>query len=72
MKFCKLLAINAQPGQDRSQEYLLTAKKGLFFGVLAGKQGFWTIRKSDFFAFFHFFEAFSLCKLLPASIFQNI
>jgi hypothetical protein len=67
-----LLAIKAQPGLGHPQKYVLTAKKGRFFGVLAGKRGFWAIRKDDFFAFFHFFEAFSLCKLLPASIFQII
>jgi hypothetical protein len=51
---------------------VLTAKKGLFWGVLAGKQGFCAIRKSDFFAFFHVWAVFCSCKWLSASLFRKI
>jgi hypothetical protein len=37
---------------------------------LAGKQGFLTIRKTDFFAFFHFFKRFCGCKPLMVRILQ--
>jgi hypothetical protein len=47
-------------------------KKAPFLGVLAGKQGFRSIRKNDFFAFFHFCKAFFVCKWLSVRIFQII
>jgi hypothetical protein len=55
-----------------SPKNVLTEKKGLFLGVLAGKQGFGAGQKPSFFAFLHVFVVFFFCKYLKFRIFRKI
>jgi hypothetical protein len=50
----------------------LTAKKTRFWGALAGKQGVWPREKTSFFALFHVFVVFCICKVLAGKIFRKI
>jgi hypothetical protein len=68
----KLHAINGQSGLEHLQKYVLTAKRGLFLGVLAGKQGFRAGKKAFYFALFHVFVVFFFRKLLSVRIFRNM
>jgi hypothetical protein len=47
-------------------------KKARFLGVLAGKQGFEAIKKPLFFALYHVFAVFCVCKWLSGGIFRII
>ena len=57
------------PGPPR--KYVLTAKKGRFLGLLAGKQGFWGGQKATFFPLFHVLVGFFVCKSLSGKIFHK-
>jgi hypothetical protein len=50
----------------------LTAKKGLFWDVLAGKQGLGAHKKAFYFALFHVLMVFYVCKSLAGSVFPKI
>src|SRR5580658_4006098 len=65
-KLCKLLAIKAQVGLAPPPKNVLTAKKGLFWGVLEEKRGGRALKKPFYFAFFRFLGTSSICK--PLSI----
>jgi hypothetical protein len=54
------------------QKNVLTAKKGRFWRVLAGKQGFGRGGKTLYFATFHVFMVFFICMSLAGRIFRNI
>jgi hypothetical protein len=51
---------------------VLTAKKSLFWGVLAGKRGSGAVKKTSFFALFHVFVVFLLYKPLSCKLFRPI
>ena len=51
---------------------VLTAKMGLFWVVLAGKQGLRVGKKTPYFALFHILVVFCVCKLLSGKIFRRI
>jgi hypothetical protein len=51
---------------------VLTAKKGLYLGVLAGKQGTGREKKSFYFALFHVLVVFCGCKFLSVRTFRKI
>jgi len=50
---------------------VLTAKKGLFWAVLAGKQGISAGKKTLYFALFHVLVGFCVYKLLSGKIFRR-
>jgi hypothetical protein len=49
----------------------MTAKNVRFQGLLAGKTGFAAGEKTLFFAIFHVFVVFGVCKWLTVRIFQR-
>jgi hypothetical protein len=51
-KFCKSHAINISLDPCRPRKNVLTAKKGLFLGVLAGKRGAKAMKKAFYFSRF--------------------
>jgi len=55
-----------------ARQNVLTAKMGLIWVVLAGKQRMSTWKKTLYFALFHVFVVFYVCKLLPVRIFRKI
>jgi hypothetical protein len=71
-KLSKLHAIKGYLGLDGPCKYVLTAKKGLFLGLLAAKRGFHAIRKTDYFELLAVLVAFHVCKLLSVRIFRTI
>jgi hypothetical protein len=70
--FCKLHAINAKHSLGYFRKNVLTARMGLFLGLLAGKQGLCAKENAFYFAFFHVLMVFCVYKLLSVKIFQNI
>jgi hypothetical protein len=69
---CKWLTIKAKVGHGGALKNVLTVKKGLFLGLLAGKRGVGAKEKSLYFAFLHVLVTFCFCKLLSVSQFRRI
>jgi hypothetical protein len=69
---CKCLSIKGKAGRDRDLKNVLTIKRGLSLGVLAGKQGVGADRKPFYFALLHVFVVFCIGKSLSARIFGNM
>jgi hypothetical protein len=69
---CKFLSIKAKAGIERASKNVLTEKRGLFLGVLAGKQGFGAKKTSLYFALFHVLVVFCVGKSLTGRTFPKI
>jgi len=59
---CKFLSIKAKAGLARALKNVLTAKKGLFWGVLTGKQGVGARKRAFYFALFHVLVVFLIAS----------
>jgi hypothetical protein len=70
--FCKFLSIKDKVRLNDPLKNVMTARKGLFWGVLAGKQGMLWRKKAFYFALFHVLVVFRVCKLLSVRIFRQI
>jgi hypothetical protein len=64
--------MKAKAGLDRAHKNVLTAKKGLFWGVFAGKRGVGMEQKAFYFALFRLLVLLCACKSLPVRIFQKM
>jgi hypothetical protein len=69
---CKCLSIKGKAGLYRVLKNVLTAKKSLSLGVLAGKQRVGVEQKALYFALFHVLAAFCVCKSLFLRIFRKM
>jgi hypothetical protein len=69
---CKLHAIKAKAGLGCALKNVLTAKKGLFLGVLPVKQEVRANKKAFYFELCHGLVVFFVCKSLSVRIFQKI
>ena len=61
---------SAKIGPGRSRKNVLTAKKGHFLGVLAGKRGVDAKKKTFSFALFHVLVVLFICLSLSNSVLQ--